>query len=89
MSSETHNQSLGGKMLNADRAPYFHTCPRCRAGGLEVLKTHSYCVNCNYFDARESDECLALPRWAIETLKSAKPRSAVRALEETNLPLIA
>ncbi len=26
----------------------FHRCPRCWEAAYEVLKTHCYCVNCNY-----------------------------------------
>ena len=75
-------------MLNADQAPYFDTCPRCGEGGLETLSTHAYCVNCNY-ERIFSEELCVIPRWAIDTLKSAKPRSIVRELraEEKELAL--
>ncbi len=66
-------------MLNADQAPYFDTCPRCGEGGLETLSTHAYCVNCNY-EVIHSEELCVIPQWAIDALKTAKPRSIVREL---------
>ena len=57
-------------MLRADQAPYFETCPRCRVGGLERLKTHTYCVNCNYEEVGSS-EIGAIPQWAIDAIKHA------------------
>lgn len=69
-------------MLNADCAPYFHTCPRCGVGGLEKLATHSYCVGCNYSDTFASDEFLAIPSWALKVLKTAKAKSIVRKIRE-------
>ena len=66
-------------MLKADQAPYFDNCPRCRTGGLETLKTHAFCVNCNYEEIY-SDELCVIPQWAIDVLKSAKPKSIVREL---------
>lgn len=59
-------------MLNADRAVRMHTCPRCGIGGFEKLKSHSYCVECNYSEARDSDEFLAIPTWVIDFLKPRK-----------------
>lgn len=41
-------------MLMADSRPCLDTCPRCGSGGLEKLRTHSHCANCNYFEAKES-----------------------------------
>lgn len=37
-------------MLNADRAIVFEKCPRCGEHGLERLRTHTHCVNCNFFE---------------------------------------
>ena len=70
-------------MLRADQAPYFDTCPRCAVGGLERLKTHTYCVNCNYEEVGSS-EIGALPRWAIEALKTRKPKSIVQEPRSKN-----
>jgi len=41
-------------MLMADQAPRFETCPRCGTGGFERLKTHSYCIECNFFEEQKS-----------------------------------
>ena len=67
-------------MLNADCAPYFHSCPRCGIGGFEKLRTHSHCVNCNYTEFSGSDEMLAVPQWALDALKTVKPKSLVNEL---------
>ena len=64
-------------MLNADQAPYFHTCPRCGVGGLERLSTHAYCFECNYSEIYGEDEFLAIPRWAIAALNAKKPNRAI------------
>lgn len=61
-------------MLNADRAPYFHTCPRCHEGGYEILATHSHCVNCNYslgndFSYLSNGDDLPIPKWALDAIK--------------------
>lgn len=66
-------------MLNADQASHFHSCPRCGTGGLERLRTHAFCVNCNY-DEVYSDELCVIPQWAIDALKTARPKSIVREL---------
>ena len=60
-------------MLNADQAPYFETCPRCGAGGLEVLRTHAFCVNCNYDEIYFVDDLLySIPDWALEAVKGKR-----------------
>ena len=61
-------------MLNADRAVRMGCCPRCGAGGFESLRSHSYCVECNYSEVSESDEMLAIPKWVLEILKPAKKK---------------
>lgn len=62
-------------MLNADQAPYFDVCPRCGEGGLETLKTHAFCVNCNYEEIYDDELCV-IPRWALSAVKEAsKPVS--------------
>lgn len=68
-------------MLRADQAPYFETCPRCGMGGLDRLKTHAYCVNCNY-DEYYQDEICPVPQWVIDVLKAEKPKSNVKQLRE-------
>lgn len=69
-------------MLNADCAPYFHTCPRCGIGGFERLATHNHCVGCNYSEVTVSDEFLSIPQWAFDVLKTVKPKSTVRKIRE-------
>lgn len=57
------------------------TCPRCNERGYEVLKTHAYCVNCNYspdlIDRRLSSDDLSIPAWAEKAAasKSGNTRS--------------
>ncbi len=62
-------------MLNADRAPYFATCPRCGEGGLERLRTHAFCVNCNYGEIWDSGEIVSIPDWVLQHLKRPKNNS--------------
>jgi hypothetical protein len=57
----------------------FCQCPRCGERGLERLSTHAFCVNCNY-DEVHSDELCVVPQWALDVLKTVKPKSVVRAL---------
>ncbi len=64
-------------MLNADRAPYFATCPRCGEGGLERLKTHAYCVNCNYGEVYDSGELVSIPPWVREHFAAKRKRCEV------------
>ncbi len=65
--------------MNADMAPYFETCPRCGEGGLEILKTHAFCINCNY-EEFYSEEFLTIPQWALDVLKTVKPKSLVKEI---------
>lgn len=70
-------------MLKADQAPYFGTCPRCGEGGLETLSTHAYCVNCNYERIYSySEEVYSIPKWALDAIKTVKPKSIIRKLRE-------
>ncbi len=75
-------------MLNADQAPHFKTCPRCGTGGLETLRTHSFCVDCNYEEIY-SDELCVVPQWALDVLKPTKAKSVVRepSANKEELPL--
>ncbi len=54
-------------------------CPRCGEQTLDRFQTHSYCAHCNY-DEIYADEFLAIPQWALEFLKTAKPKSIIREL---------
>ena len=64
-------------MLNADRVPYFATCPRCSCGSFERLRTHAFCVNCNYVET-SSDEIGALPNWVSAALAAPNKRMRSR-----------
>lgn len=70
-------------MLNADRAPYFLTCPRCKEGGYEKFRTHTYCVNCNFSIAYDPEELVTLPDWVEWAL--AYPLSQ-RGLKTEGIP---
>ena len=58
---------------------YLRTCPRCNERGYEVLKTHAFCVSCNYspdlMDRPMSSDNLPIPGWA-EKVAAAKPARA-------------
>ncbi len=81
-------------MLNADTAPYFNTCPRCGAGGFECLKTHSYCVDCNYSPDllsyhESSGDDLPIPPWAAKAYKqiqSNKKRKVIELVPQDKKP---
>jgi hypothetical protein len=58
---------------------YLRTCPRCNDRSYEVLKTHAYCVSCNYspdlMAKPMSSDDLAIPPWAEKfAAKSATPK---------------
>lgn len=65
-------------MLNADRALRMAACPRCGVGGYEKLRSHSHCVNCNYTDASESEEMLAIPEWVLSVLKRIDKKQKIK-----------
>ena len=69
------------EMLNADRVPCFETCPRCGEGGIERLKTHVYCVNCNYSDS-EHEQYEQIPSWVFQFLKQEKIKSKINKSDE-------
>ncbi len=63
---------------------YLKNCPRCTERSYEVLRTHSYCINCNYSSDvmnRESMSTnnLPIPEWA------AKVASERRSPKSNNL----
>lgn len=56
---------------------YFSKCPRCNEKSYEKLKTHSYCVCCNYspdLDDRSElkPDDLSIPQWATDVIESHK-----------------
>lgn len=57
---------------------YFRTCPRCNERSYEVLRTHAYCVSCNYSpdltDQRLSSDDLPIPAWA-DKVATAKAKT--------------
>lgn len=53
---------------------YFKICPRCNDRGYEVLKTHAYCVSCNYspdllYRTKISSDNLPIPEWAAKAAR--------------------
>lgn len=57
----------------------FSDCPRCGERGFEKLRTHAFCVNCNYEEIY-SDELCVIPQWAIDAIKAAKSKTVTREL---------
>ena len=56
---------------------YFSKCPRCNEKSYERLKTHSYCVCCNYSPdldcyKKATAEDLPIPPWAARAVESIK-----------------
>jgi hypothetical protein len=47
-------------------------CPRCGNEGYERLRSHSYCLECNYSEIPEAEEVLAIPKWVSEVLSVSK-----------------
>ncbi len=61
---------------------YISKCPRCDEKSYEKLKTHSYCVCCNY--SPDLDDCISLkaddlsiPQWATDAIKSEKSNKKI------------
>lgn len=65
-------------MLNADRAVRLNTCPRCGVGGYEVLKSHAYCLECNYTNYFDTDELQIIPKWVKPFLRKSKNKKRER-----------
>lgn len=61
-------------MSGADYVPYLSGCPRCGERGLERLRTHQHCINCNYSDQEPGDapKGISVPDWAIEAFRQGK-----------------
>jgi hypothetical protein len=53
-----------------DFVPRFNLCPQCDERGLDNLKTHSYCVNCNYSNVTHEPPEISIPEWALKALPS-------------------
>jgi hypothetical protein len=57
-------------------------------GGLETLKTHAFCVNCNYEEIY-SDELCAIPQWALDAVKEAsKPKKQAKKTVATSSAVV-
>ena len=54
---------------NSDWVMRFCRCPRCGANGLEILKEHSYCVDCNYCPDIDERRERPVPEWALQVLR--------------------
>lgn len=48
--------------------PDWNTCPRCGSASLETLRTHSYCIDCNYSPVPEPE--VPIPSWVHEYIQS-------------------
>lgn len=56
---------------------WFLNCPRCDYVAYEILKTHSYCFNCNYCpDTCEMKEPILL-QLALEAIRAASDEDAM------------
>ncbi len=53
-------------------------CPRCGAGAYESLRSHSYCIDCNYSPTFSKDHEPAIPRWAVDAINETE--TAVRQI---------
>ena len=43
-------------------------CPRCQSEAYEVLRTHSYCLTCNYSPTFEDEPTPNVPQWALDMM---------------------
>jgi ribosomal protein L37E len=73
-------------MFSDDQIPNFRKCPRCEEHSYECFKTHSYCANCNYSTAAQSELCV-IPRWVDQALKEKSSASSERPSKERELAL--
>ena len=55
-----------------------HQCPRCTWECFEKLRTHSYCINCNYYEVKQAK----LPKVSPQPPLPSKPNLA-KVLELT------
>lgn len=47
----------------------FDRCPRCSSLRYEMLRTHAFCVECNFSPELERDpDDVAIPQWAIKAV---------------------
>lgn len=63
-------------------------CPRCGERTLQNLRTHSFCVDCNYSPTLDGDEGEPpIPSWALEVLRNAGKETTPEEMLE-NVPII-
>lgn len=62
-----------------DKIPVFSICPSCGLEGFDRLKTHAYCVQCNY--SPDFDEGPNIPPWVFKYIQETK-KSFVRKTGE-------
>ena len=48
-----------------------HQCPRCAWECFEKLRTHSYCINCNYYEVQAAS--VSRPAYMTKLSKPGKP----------------
>ena len=52
---------------------FLRECPRCGTSGFESLRTHGFCVECNYSpDLQGKQPEPIIPRWAIKFIEASK-----------------
>lgn len=64
------------------------TCPRCAERSYEVLKTHAYCLCCNYTPDllsyhKSSGDDLPIPPWAagaVAQMQPNKTRAVIKSI---------
>lgn len=56
----------------ADVVPKFIPCPHCKMPGFDRLRTHSYCVECNY--SPDFFQERAIPDWVLRAIRETSPR---------------
>jgi hypothetical protein len=58
--------------MNHENVVSLENCDRCGSRSMEILSTHSYCIECNYFPDEEAVVAPAIPKWALDFEKKKK-----------------
>ena len=54
---------------------WFLNCPRCDYVAYEVLKTHSYCYNCDFCPDDFEVAQPIIPKWALDAIRDLPDES--------------